>query len=129
MAPAARMKYNRLGDTGLLVSELSLGSWLYAIMKRAYDGGVNFFDNAEAYAGGDAERIMGDAVRIGMEEGAWDRQDLVLTTKLMFGADTKKMSIPVNRQGLSQKHRRMGLDHVDVVFCHRPDPVTPMEEV
>eukprot|EP00666_Eupelagonemidae_sp_cell4sb_P000858 gene858-5908_t len=123
MAPAARMKYNRLGDTGLLVSELSLGSWRRRVRRPG---------------GGGAARVLGDAVRIGMEEGAWDRQDLVLTTKLMFGADTKKMSIPVNRQGLSQKHiieglqaslRRMELDHVDVVFCHRPDPVTPMEEV
>lgn len=161
------MKYNRLGESGLLVSELFLGSWVtfdssggagtigkeessatdartraaeaaYAIMKRAYDGGVNFFDNAEAYANGDAERIMGDAVRLGIERGDWDRQDLVLTTKIMFGADTKKTSIPVNRVGLSRKHiieglqaslQRMGLDHVDVAFCHRPDPVTPIEEV
>lgn len=81
---------------------------------------------------------MGDAVRLGLERGAWDRQDLVLTTKIMFGADTKKGSVAANRQGLSRKHvieglqaslRRMGLDHVDVAFCHRPDPITPMEEV
>eukprot|EP00416_Gambierdiscus_australes_P029668 CAMPEP_0171083236 /NCGR_PEP_ID=MMETSP0766_2-20121228/17592_1 /TAXON_ID=439317 /ORGANISM="Gambierdiscus australes, Strain CAWD 149" /LENGTH=382 /DNA_ID=CAMNT_0011540659 /DNA_START=33 /DNA_END=1181 /DNA_ORIENTATION=- len=161
------MKYNRLGDTGLLVSELSLGSWVtfdasgsagtiskgtavasearaaageaaYAIMKRAYDGGINFFDNAEGYANGDAERIMGDAVRLGIESGAWDRQDLVLTTKTYFGAGSRRGSTSVNRTGLSRKHvleglraslARMGLDHVDVAFCHRPDPVTPVEEV
>jgi len=158
------MRYNRLGETGLLVSELSLGSWVtfdmsgeagtisqggsskreeaartaYSIMKRAYDGGVNFFDNAEGYANGDAERIMGDAVRIGIEEGAWDRQDLVLTTKIFSGADTRRGSKKVNRFGLSRKHvleglkaslERMGLSHVDVAFCHRPDPVTPMEEI
>jgi voltage-dependent potassium channel beta subunit len=159
------MKYNRLGDTGLLVSQLSLGSWVtfdisgdagtigksengtsrataadaaYAIMKRAYDGGINFFDNAEGYANGDSERIMGDAVRLGVERGAWSREDLVLTTKIFFGADTRKGSITVNRFGLSRKHiieglraslERMSLDHVDVAFCHRCDPVTPMEEV
>jgi len=163
------MKYNRLGDTGLLVSQLSLGSWVtfdvkggagtvskavdsgtadarkaaaeaaYAIMKRGYDGGINFFDNAEAYANGDAERIMGDAVRLGMERGAWDRQDLVLTTKIMFGGDTRPgKSLAANRVGLSRKHiieglqaslQRMGLDHVDVAFCHRPDDLTPVEEV
>mmetsp|Transcript_97349 Transcript_97349/g.208880 ORF Transcript_97349/g.208880 Transcript_97349/m.208880 type:complete len:393 (-) Transcript_97349:45-1223(-) len=169
-AKAARMKYNRLGDTGLLVSQLSLGSWVtfdvkggagtvskavagsettdaraaaaeaaYAIMKRGYDGGINFFDNAEAYANGDAERIMGDAVRLGIERGAWDRQDLVLTTKIMFGADTRQgKSLAMNRIGLSRKHiieglqaslQRMCLDHVDVAFCHRPDDLTPIEEV
>ena len=102
------MKYNRLGNTGLLVSELSFGSWVtfdsaggdgkvvskenasrkqaaeasYNIMKRAYEGGVNFFDNAEAYANGDAERLMGDAVHLGIERNIWERSDLVLTTKI-----------------------------------------------
>jgi len=162
------MKYNRLGDTGLLVSQLSLGSWVtfdtkggagtlgasgsgggrvtraeaaemaYRIMKRAYDGGVNFFDNAEAYANGDAERLMGDAVRLGIERGTWDRQDLVLTTKIMFGGDNRRTSKLMNRMGMSRKHiieglqaslQRMGLDHVDVAFSHRPDPLTPIEEV
>jgi len=162
------MKYNRLGETGLLVSELSHGSWVtfdskggsgtiaeagagdrqaqreaaaeaaYAIMKRAYDGGVNFFDNAEGYANGDSERIMGDAFRLGIERRAWDRQDLVLTTKIFVGADIKAGSMRMNRTGLLRKHvieglqaslKRMGLDHVDVAFCHRPDVITPIEEV
>lgn len=82
---------------------------------------------------------MGDAVRLGIKRGAWDRQDLVLTTKIMFGGDTRgRKSLAVNRTGLSRKHiieglqaslQRMGLDHVDVAFCHRPDDLTPVEEV
>ena len=158
------MKYNRLGNTGLLVSELSFGSWVtfdsaggdgkvvskenasrkqaaeasYNIMKRAYEGGVNFFDNAEAYANGDAERLMGDAVHLGIERNVWERSDLVLTTKIFGGAGIKKTSMAMNRRGLSRKHiteglmqslERMQLDYVDVCFCHRPDPITPVEEV
>ena len=103
------MQYNRLGNSGLLVSELSFGSWVtfasngdagtvggrtraeaatqvYELMKRAYDGGMNFFDNAEAYAAGDAERLMGDAIKLGVEGKAWCREDLVVSTKIMFGA-------------------------------------------
>lgn len=81
---------------------------------------------------------MGDAVNLGIERGAWDRQDLVLTTKIYMGADSKRQSVPLNRMGLSRKHiieglqaslARMRLKHVDVVFCHRFDPVTPIEEV
>ena len=103
------MQYNRLGNSGLLVSELSFGSWVtfdssnksgtvggtsraasaescYEIMKAAYLGGVNLFDNAEAYAQGEAEMLMGDAVHLGIERKVWTRADLVLTTKIMFGA-------------------------------------------
>ena len=162
------MQYNRLGNTGLLVSELSFGSWVtfdttansgtvggtsraaaaescFEIMKAAYIGGVNLFDNAEAYAAGDAELLMGDAVQLGIERNIWTRADLVLTTKIMFGAlppKTRKNYIPhaksVNRIGLSRKHvveglqaslKRMRVDYVDLVFCHRPDPITPMEEI
>ena len=116
-----------------------------AIMHRAYQGGVNTFDNAEAYAAGGAETLMGDAVRMGIERRLWTREDLVLTTKIMFGAMPRRGSsgyikgaMAVNRMGLSRKHvveglvaslERMGLAYVDLVFCHRPDPVTPMEEI
>lgn len=162
------MKYNRLGKSGLLVSELSFGTWVtfsssgaegtvkansresaaeacYALMSRSYMAGVNFFDNAEAYANGQAEILMGDAVHIGIERKMWTREDLVLSTKIMFGALPPKGSpeyIPgamsMNRIGLSRKHvveglaaslQRMRLQYVDLVFCHRPDPLTPMEEV
>eukprot|EP00928_Gymnodinium_smaydae_P095568 TRINITY_DN8245_c0_g3_i2.p1 TRINITY_DN8245_c0_g3~~TRINITY_DN8245_c0_g3_i2.p1 ORF type:complete len:332 (+),score=43.32 TRINITY_DN8245_c0_g3_i2:86-1081(+) len=114
-------------------------------MLAAYRGGVNFFDNAEGYAAGDAEKLMGDVVRLGIERRVWTRADLVLSTKLFFGAIATKGSddyIPgamiINRTGLSRKHviegmlgslSRMGVDYVDVVFCHRPDPITPIEEV
>lgn len=162
------MKYNRLGNSGLLVSELSLGSWItfstsgqdgtvkaqsreaaaeicFQIMKRAYEGGVNFFDNAESYVSGQAELLMGDAVRLGIERKVWTREDLVLSTKIMFGAippkgspDYIKGAMVMNRVGLSRKHviegtaaslKRLGLETVDLVFCHRPDPITPMEEI
>jgi len=163
------MEYNRLGNSGLVVSELSFGSWVtfdyakqsggtvqgttreqaaescFEIMRAAYEGGVNFFDNAEAYAQGRAEVLMGDAVRMGILRRVWTREDLVLSTKLMFGAMPPKSSpayipkaIPFNRTGLSRKHiveglksslSRMNLEYVDLVFCHRPDPVTPMEEI
>ena len=90
------MRYNKLGDSGLLVSELSFGSWVtfqndgqlseaeacLALMKEAYLGGVNFFDNAEAYGAGDAEELMGEAIRLGVEQGVWDREDLVISTKI-----------------------------------------------
>jgi aryl-alcohol dehydrogenase-like predicted oxidoreductase len=101
-------------------------------MKQAFAAGVNLFDNAEAYAKGDAERIMGDAVRRGVADGVWAREDLVLTTKLFFGTRAG-----ANAKGLSRKHvlegaaasvARLGLAYVDVIFAHRPDPVTPVEE-
>ncbi len=132
------MDYRRLGKTGLQISALSFGSWVTfsnqldqdaaaACMEAARDAGVNFFDNAEAYASGEAESIMGKVLR----EKGWDRQDLIISTKIFFGGEGP------NRRGLSRKHivegtqaslDRLGLSHVDLLFCHRPDPETPIEE-
>lgn len=141
---AADMPYTTLGRTGLVVSRLGLGSWVsfsyqiqtdtaYALMKQAYAAGVNLFDNAEGYAKGESERIMGEAIRKGIDEGVWTREQLVVTTKIFFGTQDGH-----NCKGLSRKHiiegaraslRRMGLEYVDVIYAHRPDPVTPVEEV
>lgn len=138
------MKYRYLGDTGLLVSTLSFGSWVtfdnqldfnkaFSIMEHAYKAGINFFDNAEAYASGKSEEIMGKCIKTGVERGIWSREDLVISTKIFFG--TKKGP---NHCGLSRKHiiegtkaslKRFGMDYVDLIFCHRPDPRTPIEEV
>ena len=148
------MRYNRLGDSGLLVSELSWGAWItldvegqvsqaehcLQIMKAAYDGGVNTFDNAEGYSSGDAETMMGKAIRLGIDRGYWVREDLVITTKIMYGTTGKFGSgaMAMNRTGLSRKHLyeglraslgRLGLEYVDCVFCHSVDPVTPIHEV
>ncbi len=132
------MKYRHLGRSGLKVSALSFGAWVTfgdqvdedvarACMNAARAAGVNFFDNAEEYAGGEAEVVMG---RIIQEEG-WKRSDLVLSTKLFWGGDGP------NDQGLSRKHilegaeaalDRLQTDYVDLVFCHRPDRATPVEE-
>lgn len=132
------MEYRRLGKSGLRVSELSLGAWVTyggqvgeevaeSCMVAAYDAGVNFFDNAEAYAQGRAETVMGNVIkRVG-----WRREDLVISTKIFWGGEGP------NDQGLSHKHiiegmhnalRRLQTDYVDLVFCHRPDPNTPIEE-
>lgn len=95
--------------------------------------GVNLFDNAETYAHGEAETIMGEVVKLGIKDGVWKRSDLVLTTKLFFGDGSQGP----NDTGLSRKHllegmdaslKRFGLDYVDLVYCHRPDPETPIEE-
>lgn len=130
------MKYRKLGHSGLKVSELSFGSWLTfggnldaagvrALMKRAVDLGVNFFDNAEGYAKGEAENLMGDALR------QFRREELVVSTKIFWGGNGP------NDTGLSWKHlvegtknslRRLKLNYVDILFCHRPDPDTPLEE-
>ncbi len=131
------MKYNRLGKAGIQVSELSFGSWVTfgtqvnvgsakQLMHKAFDAGVNFFDNAEAYEQGVSESVMGDVLR------DFRREELVVSTKIFFG--TAKGP---NLTGLSRKHlfeglkaslRRLQLDYVDLVFCHRPDPKTPIEE-
>jgi len=138
------MEYRNLGHSGLKVSVLSYGAWVtfsnqvgvdaaYDIMKCAYAGGVNFFDNAEIYAKGEAEKIMGECVQKGIKDGVWKRSDLVLTTKLFFGDGSQGP----NDKGLSRKHiiegmanslSRFQLQYVDVVFCHRPDTNTPIEE-
>ena len=133
------MNYRRLGKAGLKVSELSLGAWVtyggqvgeevaQKCMVAAYEAGVNFFDNAEAYAGGNAEIVMGNVIK----KLGWRRESIVVSTKIFWGGDGP------NDTGLSHKHviegmnnalRRLQLDYVDLVFCHRPDPNTPVEEV
>lgn len=132
------MEYRFLGSSGLKVSELSLGAWVtygsqvgedvaYECMTAAYERGVNFFDNAEAYASGEAEVVMGNVIR----RAGWKRSDLVISTKVFWGGSGP------NDLGLSRKHiiegvnaalSRLQLDYVDLVFCHRPDPDTPIEE-
>ncbi len=132
------MNYRRLGRAGLKVSELSLGSWVTfggqvgdgpteACMKAAYDAGVNFFDGAEVYAKGQAELAMGRVLK----KMGWRREGLVLSTKLFWGGDGP------NDTGLSHKHiiegfhaslKRWQVDTLDLCFCHRPDPNTPIEE-
>ena len=132
------MNYRRLGKTGLKISELSYGSWVTfsfqlgvdaaaEIMKLAYDNGVNFFDNAEAYAGGQAELIMGKAIK----KLGWSRDTYVVSSKVFWGGE-----LPTQR-GLSKKHihdafnaalKRLRVDYLDLFFCHRPDPDTPIIE-
>ncbi len=137
------MQYRRVGRSGLRVSELSFGSWVTfananqlesaaqaaECLAVAKDAGVNFFDNAEAYAAGESERVMGAAIR----ELGWARHDYVVSTKLYWGLfDTVNMKNTLNRKYLSQaiegSLQRFGLDFVDLVYCHRPDPHTPLEE-
>jgi len=134
------VKYNRLGRSGLKVSELSLGSWVTfgtqvdtgaaaEAMAVAYDAGVNFFDNAEVYAGGESERIMGEAFR----RLGWDRESFVVSSKFFWGitqgVNTKNT---LNRKYLisavNASLDRFGLDYLDLIFCHRSDPETPIEE-
>ncbi|RLN36836.1 hypothetical protein BBJ28_00004602 [Nothophytophthora sp. Chile5] len=142
------MKYRFLGNTGLLVSKLSFGSYVtfdtqlgfeksYALMEHAFKNGINFFDNAEAYADGQSETFMGKIVKTGIERGLWSREDLVISTKIFFSAKNFSGLAGPNDQGLSRKHivegtkaslKRFGLDYVDLIFCHRQDPYTPMEE-
>ena len=132
------MKYRRLGRSGLQLSELSFGAWVTfaqqisnetaeELMTIAYDSGANFFDNAEAYANGKAEIVMG---RILKKKG-WPRDTFVVSSKVFWGGD-----LP-NQEGLSRKHvfeachaalRRLQVDYLDLYFCHRPDPNTPIEE-
>ena len=134
------MNYRRLGASGLKVSELSFGSWVtYGnqlsgepardCMAAAYDAGVNFFDNAEVYARGQSETIMGDALR----KLGWRRSSYVISTKFFWGIhDGPNEKNTLNRKYLMQaidgSLERLGLDHVDLVFCHRADPETPIEE-
>jgi voltage-dependent potassium channel beta subunit len=142
------MEYRFLGRSGLKVSALSFGAWVtfqdqldvekaHACMRTAFDAGVNFFDNAEAYAGGMAETIMGEVFR----KAGWARSDLVVSTKIFWGGQSQGPGKPhrfgVNDRGLSRKHiiegtdaalERLQLDYVDLIFCHRPDIDTPIEE-
>jgi voltage-dependent potassium channel beta subunit len=135
------MNYRRLGRAGVKVSELSFGSWVtYGnqmgeaaardCMAAAYDAGVNFFDNAEVYAKGQAESLMGDALR----KLGWRRSSYLVSTKFYWGLhDGPNEKSTLNRKYLMQaidgSLARLRLDHVDLVFCHRPDPDTPIEEV
>ena len=135
------MEYRRLGKSGLQVSTLSLGSWLTfgkqigddtaeELMQLAYDNGVNFFDNAETYAEGKSEIVMGKILK----KMNWTRSSYIVSSKAFFGDGGK---LP-NQTGLSRKHlieaceaalKRLQVDYLDLYFCHRPDPNTPMEEV
>lgn len=132
------MEYRRLGKSGLLVSELSIGSWLtfgkqinkktaQDCMYTAYEMGVNFFDNAEVYAAGKSEEVMGDILK----KSGWSRDTFVISSKVFWGGN-----LP-NQKGLSRKHvfeachaalKRLKLDYLDLYFCHRPDINTPVEE-
>jgi len=134
------MQYRRLGSAGLKVSELSFGSWVTygnqmgeelarECMATAYDAGVNFFDNAEAYAHGHSEVLMGNALR----KLGWRRTSYIVSTKFYWGLHDG----PNERNTLNRKYlmaaidgslKRLQLDYVDLVFCHRPDPDTPIEE-
>ncbi len=132
------MEYRRLGKSGLKVSALSFGAWVTfaqqmseeeagACMTAAYDAGGNFFDNAEAYARGKAEEVMGRVLK----RTGWKRETYIVSSKVFWGGDT------ANEEGLSRKHvieachaalRRLQVDYLDLYFCHRPDPNTPIEE-
>ena len=134
------MIYRRLGHSGVKVSALSLGSWVTygnqldtrvarECMAAAYDAGVNFFDNAEVYAKGEAERIMGEALKA----LGWRRSSYLVSTKFFWGLhDGPNEKNTLNRKYLTEaidgSLSRLGLDHVDLVFCHRPDPDTPIAE-
>lgn len=130
------MQYNKLGKAGIKISEISFGSWITfgkqiglnevkTLMHKAFDHGVNFFDNAESYAHGEAESLMGKVLK------EFRREDLVISTKIFWGGNGP------NDTGLSRKHliegtknslRRLQLDYIDLLFCHRPDVNTPIEE-
>ncbi len=137
------MQYRRLGRSGLQVSELSLGSWVTyhnqvdvaaarEMLAAAMDAGVNFFDNAEAYAVGQSEVVMGEAIKV----LKWPRLNYVVSTKFFWGLDREGQSVnrkdTLNRKYLMQaidgSLKRMGLDFIDLVYCHRSDPNTPIEE-
>jgi len=140
------MLYRRLGRSGLQVSLFSLGSWVTfhnqvdasgvrEMMAAARDAGINFFDNAEVYANGESERLMGEA----LAQLKWHRLDYVVSSKFFWGLDAGTAEKPringrntLNRKYLMQavdgSLKRMGLDFIDLIFCHRPDPHTPIEE-
>ncbi len=136
----AEMTYRRLGRSGLKVSTLSYGSWvtfggqqgLDAVtesMSAARDAGCNFFDNAEVYAAGESETLMGKA----LEEFRWARETYVVSTKFFWGiVDDVNTKFTLNRkylmQGIDRSLERLQLDFVDLIYCHRADPDTPIEE-
>lgn len=134
------MEYRRLGKTGLPVSELSFGSWITfgnqindgvseRLMDIAYEAGVNFFDNAEVYAAGASEVVMGEILK----KKNWSRDSYIVSSKVFFGAGAK---VPTQK-GLHRKHiieacnqalQRLQVEYLDLYFCHRPDKQTPIEE-
>jgi voltage-dependent potassium channel beta subunit len=136
------MEYRIMGRTGLQLSVLSFGSWVTfhkqiedntadSLMGMAYDAGINFFDNAEGYALGESEKMMGRVLK----QKNWERSSFVISSKVFFG--WRKDNKP-NQTGLSRKHifeachealGRLQLDYLDLFFCHRPDPMVPIEEV
>lgn len=138
------MEYRRLGKSGLKVSALSLGSWItygnqvdekaaIEMMSAARDHGINFFDNAEVYAAGRSEEVMGAALK----KLGWDRLSYIVSTKFFWGlpatfADGVNAKNTLNRkylmQAIDQSLKRLDLDFVDLVYCHRPDANTPLEE-
>ncbi len=141
------MQYRRLGRSGLKISQFSLGSWITfggqldaaaarELMAAAYDAGINFFDNAEVYGHGRSEEIMGEALR-GL---GWPRLNYLVSTKFFWGLDRAGHGRPPNpnrqdtlnrkylMQAMDRSLKRMGLEHIDLIFCHRPDPETPLEE-
>lgn len=135
------MIYNNLGKSGLQVSALSLGSWVTFgnqisddvasdLMHKAYELGVNFFDNAEIYANGKSEIVMGKILK----QSGWDRSSYLVSSKVYYGSGSKGP----NQTGLSRKHiieacyaslKRLQLDYLDLYLCHRPDKTVPIEEV
>ncbi|MGO9181238.1 MAG: potassium channel beta subunit family protein [Candidatus Limnocylindrales bacterium] len=134
------MEYRQLGSAGLTVSSLSYGAWVtygtqlgvpeaVACMQAAWDAGVNFFDNAEAYGGGRAEEIAGEALR----QLGWRRGSYVVSTKIFFGIhagpnEQDTLNRKKLREGIDGALRRYGLEYIDLVYCHRPDSGTPVEE-
>ncbi|EQD58034.1 aldo/keto reductase, partial [mine drainage metagenome] len=135
-----KMEYRRLGRSGVKVSALSLGSWVtfgtavdtdlaVATMKVAREAGVNFFDNAEAYAGGQSEELMGKALR----KLKWRRNSYLVSSKYFWGLnDGVNERNTLNRKylldAIDGSLERLGLSFIDIAYCHRPDPETPIEE-
>lgn len=137
------MLYRRLGRSGLRVSVYSLGSWVtyhnqvgtsaaVELMAAAMDAGINFYDNAEVYAGGRSEEVMGQALKT----LGWPRLNYIVSTKFFWGLDRQGDAVnrkdTLNRKYLLQaidgSLKRFGLEHIDLIYCHRPDPHTPIEE-
>ena len=136
------MEYRRMGKTGLQLSVLSFGSWVSfhkqiddkiadELMGIAYDNGINFFDNAEVYALGESEKMMGRVLKM----KNWERSSYVVSSKAFFGCRGKENK--PNQAGLSRKHlieacdealQRLQVDYLDLYYCHRPDKGTPIEE-
>ncbi|KAI4665457.1 uncharacterized protein J4E78_002918 [Alternaria triticimaculans] len=141
------MEYRFMGKSGLQISAISLGGWLtygghvgddntFACLKAAFDAGINFFDCAEGYAKGESEKVMGRAIK----HFKWNRNDIVVSTKIYWGTHNSALPSPrnkINNLGLSRKHlieateaslERLQLSYVDILYAHRPDRYTPIEE-